>query len=188
MDIISAIDQATGCHQCGNPLGSSPSSDFCSEFCQATWQEKRVDRTRTTGTVGPVAISYDYMAENIRSVGQRFDEVAIGTNFTLHKPLGVVSGEFMVAFILVGGSARPEVPAGWTMSSSGWAMPPGRYVWTFVKRCEANDPAHWTGVLSEPVGQRTAVVALPSEAVVAAASTPEPAPPLWYAVGAAEGL
>lgn len=41
MDIISAIDSATGCHQCGNPLGSSPSSDFCSEFCQRTWQSNR---------------------------------------------------------------------------------------------------------------------------------------------------
>lgn len=41
-DIISAIDAATGCQQCGNPLGASPSSDFCGEFCQATWHEKRV--------------------------------------------------------------------------------------------------------------------------------------------------
>lgn len=41
-DIISAIDAATGCQQCGNPLGSSPSSDFCSEFCQGSWHEKRV--------------------------------------------------------------------------------------------------------------------------------------------------
>lgn len=41
-DIISAIDAATGCQHCGNPLGSSPSSDFCSEFCQRTWQAKRV--------------------------------------------------------------------------------------------------------------------------------------------------
>lgn len=36
-DIISAIDAATGCQQCGEPLGSSPSSDFCSEFCQGAW-------------------------------------------------------------------------------------------------------------------------------------------------------
>lgn len=41
-DIISAIDAATGCQHCGNPLGSSPSSDFCSEFCQRSWQAKRV--------------------------------------------------------------------------------------------------------------------------------------------------
>lgn len=48
MDIISAIDAATGCQHCGNPLGSSPSSDFCSEFCQATWHEKRVGILRVT--------------------------------------------------------------------------------------------------------------------------------------------
>lgn len=36
-DIISAIDQATGCQQCGKPLGSSPSDDFCNEGCQTAW-------------------------------------------------------------------------------------------------------------------------------------------------------
>lgn len=42
MDIISAIDAATGCQHCGNPLGSSPSPDFCSEPCQAIWRANRV--------------------------------------------------------------------------------------------------------------------------------------------------
>lgn len=46
-DIISAIDSATGCHQCGNPLGSSPSSDFCSEFCQSTWLANRIGTAAT---------------------------------------------------------------------------------------------------------------------------------------------
>lgn len=42
MDILEAIDAATGCQQCGNPLGASPSSDFCSEFCQGAWHANRV--------------------------------------------------------------------------------------------------------------------------------------------------
>lgn len=51
-DIIAAIDQAVGCQQCGNPLGSSPSSDFCSEYCQRMWQASRVGATaEPSGTV-----------------------------------------------------------------------------------------------------------------------------------------
>lgn len=41
MDIISAIDQATGCQQCGNPLERSVSDDFCGEGCQQAWHAKR---------------------------------------------------------------------------------------------------------------------------------------------------
>lgn len=36
-DIIDQIDAATGCQQCGKPLGVSPSADYCSEWCQRTW-------------------------------------------------------------------------------------------------------------------------------------------------------
>lgn len=42
MDIISAIDQATGCQQCGNPLEHSVSDDFCGEGCQQAWHASRV--------------------------------------------------------------------------------------------------------------------------------------------------
>lgn len=42
LDIISAIDHVTGCQQCGNPLGPSPSDDFCGEGCQQAWAAKRV--------------------------------------------------------------------------------------------------------------------------------------------------
>lgn len=43
MDIIAAIDRATGCHRCGAAaLDNSPSDDFCSEECQAAWAAGRV--------------------------------------------------------------------------------------------------------------------------------------------------
>jgi hypothetical protein len=37
------------CQQCGKDLGDSPSNDFCSEDCQATWQTGRGRRNRRTG-------------------------------------------------------------------------------------------------------------------------------------------
>lgn len=43
MDIIAAIDHATGCHHCGGPLDGSPSDDFCSQTCQAAWQAARTE-------------------------------------------------------------------------------------------------------------------------------------------------
>ncbi|MEU0467284.1 hypothetical protein ABZ215_25055 [Amycolatopsis sp. NPDC006131] len=43
-DIIDAIDAATGCQQCGGPLGESPSDDFCSDWCQGVWHEARAER------------------------------------------------------------------------------------------------------------------------------------------------
>lgn len=42
-DIIAAIDEATGCQECGKPLGRSPSDDFCSEICQRTWHARQGD-------------------------------------------------------------------------------------------------------------------------------------------------
>lgn len=61
-DIISAIDAATGCQHCGNPLGSSPSSDFCSEFCQGAWHAKRVKEVAFSPGVlhiAPVGTPYE---------------------------------------------------------------------------------------------------------------------------------
>lgn len=39
-DIITKIDKATGCQECGQGLGASPSDDFCSEICQNHWSRK----------------------------------------------------------------------------------------------------------------------------------------------------
>jgi hypothetical protein len=40
-DIISRIDAATGCQQCGKSLDLSPSQYFCGESCQRTWHSRR---------------------------------------------------------------------------------------------------------------------------------------------------
>ena len=47
-DIISAIDQATGCQQCGKPLERSVSDDFRGEGCQQAWHAKRADSLKVT--------------------------------------------------------------------------------------------------------------------------------------------
>jgi hypothetical protein len=41
-DILEAIDNAIGCHQCGGSLDGSVSDLFCGEACQATWHARRV--------------------------------------------------------------------------------------------------------------------------------------------------
>ena len=43
MDIVDAIDQATGCQQCGGPLGGSPSDYFCGPACQDRWHAARTE-------------------------------------------------------------------------------------------------------------------------------------------------
>lgn len=70
VDIISAIDQATGCQQCGNPLERSVSDDFCGEGCQQAWHASRVRSTSAASappwTMGPGVV--------YRSDGERWIE------------------------------------------------------------------------------------------------------------------
>ena len=40
-DFIAELDAAIGCQQCGGPLDSSPSDDFCSPSCQTAWSAAR---------------------------------------------------------------------------------------------------------------------------------------------------
>lgn len=51
-DIIASIDRAIGCQRCGNPLGSSPSDDFCGERCQHAWHAKRAPRVAPANSTG----------------------------------------------------------------------------------------------------------------------------------------
>lgn len=43
-DFLDRLDAAIGCQQCGGPLGSSPSDDFCDDDCQARWHAQHADR------------------------------------------------------------------------------------------------------------------------------------------------
>lgn len=62
---IRDVPNAFLCWQCGNPLGSSPSDDFCGDDCQTAWYATLVD---------PMARPYDeVMAEahrHERAAGQ----------------------------------------------------------------------------------------------------------------------
>lgn len=53
MDIISAIDTAVGCQQCGKPLEGSVSDDFCGEGCQQRWHANRVSNQVDKAPSGP---------------------------------------------------------------------------------------------------------------------------------------
>lgn len=44
-EIIAAIDEALGCHECGGPLDGSVDHDFCSEPCHRAWHGRRVGIT-----------------------------------------------------------------------------------------------------------------------------------------------
>jgi hypothetical protein len=55
VDIIDAIDSATGCQQCGKDLSGSVSDDFCSEECQRAWSAARVGANHLTA---PRAMSH----------------------------------------------------------------------------------------------------------------------------------
>ncbi|MGH3808704.1 MAG: DUF3631 domain-containing protein [Pseudonocardiaceae bacterium] len=54
---LTAIDAAIGgraCQHCSQPIGTSPSPDFCSEDCQRIWHEQHTGTPRTVLTVSVV--------------------------------------------------------------------------------------------------------------------------------------
>ncbi|MBV9160069.1 MAG: DUF3631 domain-containing protein [Pseudonocardiales bacterium] len=54
---LTAIDAVIGgreCQHCAQPIGASPSADFCSEDCQRTWHEQQAT-TPTTAPAGSLA-------------------------------------------------------------------------------------------------------------------------------------
>ncbi|PZS13235.1 MAG: hypothetical protein DLM60_21030 [Pseudonocardiales bacterium] len=53
---LTAIDNAIGdrkCRRCGQPIGPSPSPDFCSEDCQQTWHEQQAETPQTVRGTAP---------------------------------------------------------------------------------------------------------------------------------------
>jgi hypothetical protein len=53
-ETLARIDSATGCRQCGNPLGPSPSDDFCGEGCQHAWHAgMRMPKALTEPALNP---------------------------------------------------------------------------------------------------------------------------------------
>lgn len=84
MDIISAIDHATGCHQCGQDLTGSASDDFCTEACQRTWQAARVGaELELEDEAWPCGVSAATAAEYLAAVMRQ-----VSATFTVSIPAG----------------------------------------------------------------------------------------------------
>lgn len=97
MDIISAIDQATGCQQCGKPLGNSPSGDFCGEGCQQCWYANRVNVPLVSAAVGP-AMSSAAFRSRVAELATQLDY----ESWTLSNPPQFHSGDRMTVQGLTG--------------------------------------------------------------------------------------
>lgn len=77
-DIIDRIDAATGCHQCEQPLGHSPSDMFCSEDCQSAWQSKRVGMAAAWWAPRPVPLARVFIGSSGQSPNHvMWDEVGV---------------------------------------------------------------------------------------------------------------
>lgn len=70
-DILSRIEQAIGCQYqpCGKDLGPSPSSDFCSELCQARWHAIRSSPLPPSKPAGRAAL---LQAPPVRPAGRGY--------------------------------------------------------------------------------------------------------------------
>lgn len=80
-DIIDAIDAVTdGCWQCGDPLGSSPSGDFCSEDCQEQWAQRQV--------ADPGGVNRSALAAEVET---RYPRFMVGEKNLAAWPFDVVS-------------------------------------------------------------------------------------------------
>jgi hypothetical protein len=128
MDIIAAIDHATGCQQCGGPLDGSPSDDFCDQDCQAAWSAARTvplvgyrepwdllsgyDATPQRWVVGTVE-EFTGPVERFRPLPLAGGQVYMadaGTPFEYlpgggWSPLGVADGEVLVTSTTPDGSS-----------------------------------------------------------------------------------
>lgn len=83
VDIIDAIDRATGCQQCGRDLFRSVSDDFCSEDCQQEWSANRfgaaVDADSVLGTEAVTAwgVSAEAAGLALRQFGMSLGDLLV---------------------------------------------------------------------------------------------------------------
>ncbi|WP_157601709.1 hypothetical protein [Saccharomonospora halophila] len=75
-DIIAAIDEALGCHECGGPLDGSVDQDFCSERCHRAWHGRRVGITPEP-SLGEIVhdIRTQLGAEDVEVPAERREEI-----------------------------------------------------------------------------------------------------------------
>ncbi|USC17043.1 hypothetical protein [Rhodococcus sp. 11-3] len=107
-----------------------------------------------------------------RAAGTAFQSGTSGSDFTLNKPAGVVSGDLMLAFLTCNEYDRTlTVPSGWTLADTVKVDDGSTEdVTMFVLKRTAggSEPATWSATLSSACGRRTAVVVAYSGAADAA--------------------
>lgn len=96
-----------------------------------------------------------------RAAGTVFTSATSGNDYTLNKPAGVVSGDFLLAFITsseAAGAITP--PAGWELQSASVVDDGSTDTALFVlkRNADGTEPASWTGVIGNASSRRTAVV------------------------------
>lgn len=106
-----------------------------------------------------------------RATGTAFTSPTSGTDFTLNKPAGVVTGDLMVAFVSSNQHGSITPPAGWTAVNTASVDDGSTDTALFVLKRTAggSEPSTWTdGSLSVAATRRYAVVVAYSGAADAA--------------------
>lgn len=106
-----------------------------------------------------------------RAAGTAFNSATGGTDFTLNKPAGVVSGDLMLAFVTSSEYSTINPPVGWTLVDMARQEDGTRDTAMFVLKRSAggSEPSSWTdGTVSVTAARRTAIVVAYSGAADAA--------------------
>lgn len=115
---------------------------------------------KLTCVAGPGSIA-------LRAVGTAFSATTSGSTYTLNKPSGVTTGDFMLAFVeadvpFPGGAASGTVnaPTGWTLMDAAGQNTSGNAVWlfTFARTAGGSEPTTWTGTWLGTGTRRAATV------------------------------
>jgi hypothetical protein len=96
-----------------------------------------------------------------RAAGSTWNSATNGTDFTLNKPAGVVSGDLMLAFVMASEHTTVTPPVGWTLVNSAKVDDGTTDTSMFVLKRSAggSEPASWTdGRIATAAGRRAAVV------------------------------
>lgn len=102
-----------------------------------------------------MAISYVADAE--------WSEASSDTGYTLQKPAGVASGDFLIAVLgidlLSGGSSDTSVnaPSGWTLVGSVHS-PPNHQMAVLKRTAGSSEPGSWNGTLGSSRGPKASIV------------------------------
>lgn len=97
---------------------------------------------------------------NIRAAGTVFTATSSGTAFTLNKPAGTASGDFMLAFVTSVQSSICTPPPGWQLIDTAQVDDGGTDAALFVlgRSAGPSEPSTWTGSVSVATTRISAVV------------------------------